>query len=252
MKVTTDGCLFGAWAAAVLDSRYLIADNGYITNGQPSTSFGHRPTANDPLSTFNFQLPNALDIGTGTGLLTLMLAQKTQAVIDAIEIDPAAAAQATQNMAASPWANRLQVMEGDITQIKLDKQYPVIISNPPFFENQLASPHKGKQMALHASALSLQQLLASMASLLLPQGIIFLLLPAYREAELKALVAQHGWYINQLVWVKQTPAHAPFRMMIQLSSNPAATLVSTITIKETNQQYSQDFVALLKDYYLHL
>lgn len=242
MKVTTDGCLFGAWAAAILDSGDWMLDAGYPVS--------HRSTDNDTRSSANDQ--RILDIGAGTGLLTLMLAQKTQAVIDAIEIDPAAAAQATQNMAASPWANRLQVITGDITQIKLDKQYAVIISNPPFFENQLASPHKGKQMALHASALSLQQLLASMASLLLPQGIIFLLLPAYREAELKALVAQHGWYINQLVWVKQTPAHAPFRMMIQLSSNPAATLVSTITIKETNQQYSQDFVALLKDYYLHL
>ncbi len=291
MKVTTDACLFGAWAAERLETGYWKLGTGYwildtgsiptptangnrgMTNGQRSsvndpwpTANDPRPTVNDPRSTTNDnrptppshpstdnrQLSTILDIGTGTGLLSLMLAQKSTHSIDAVEIDPIAAEQAMQNIQASPWNDRIQVIKGDITQLELAHTYHTIISNPPFFENQLTSPDAGRQKALHASDLSLFNLFTAIVRWLHPEGTLLLLLPAYRLAELEKLAAQHRLHLHAITWVKQTPRHEPFRMMVQLGYTPSELQQNTITIKETNQQYSEAFTALLKDYYLHL
>jgi tRNA1Val (adenine37-N6)-methyltransferase len=233
MKVTTDGCLFGAWVAAKVAA--LTVDR------VPNT--GNRSTANGQRSTF-------LDIGTGTGLLSLMLAQKTPLPIDAVEIDPAASEQAAQNMMASPWADRLQVITGDITTLALNGPYSVIISNPPFFENQLASPDKARQKALHATELSLSALFTAIGRLLHPRGTLFLLLPAYRHTELGDLASQNGLQLQAITWVKQTPRHEPFRMMVQLGRLAVPLQEDALIIREADQQYSADFVELLKDYYL--
>jgi tRNA1Val (adenine37-N6)-methyltransferase len=240
MKVTTDGCLFGGWAAA------KIVDSGQMTDDSLA------PTNSNQPSTVNRQLSSLLDIGTGTGLLSLMLAQKTSLTIDAVEIDPAAAEQARQNFVASPWTDRLQVITGDITQVQLGQLYHTIISNPPFFENQLASPDAGRQKALHAAALSLSALFTAATQWLHPQGTVFLLLPAYRDAELKKLAHQNGLYLQAITWVKQTPRHEPFRMMVQLGRHISPLQEDWLIIREADQQYSTGFVDLLRDYYLEM
>lgn len=296
MKVTTDACLLGAWAAEIIvdggqmtddsqkhplvttinnvtqsqtlaiesrptanDQRSSTNDPRSTTHGHPSTDnrqlstiLGHRPTHHNNPSTDNRHPSSILDIGTGTGLLSLMLAQKTAQPIDAVEIDPAAAAEAEQNIQASPWGDRIRVIKGDITQLELAQTYHTIISNPPFFENQLRSPDVGRQQALHASELSLVALFTAMVRWLHPQGSLFLLLPAYRRDEMMTLAKQHGLHLQTITWVKQTPRHEPFRMMVQLGFTPAGLQENTLTIKETDQQYSEAFTALLKDYYLHL
>lgn len=261
MKVTTDACLFGAWAAGRLDVEALgrhqavgmagcwILDTGSVPT---PTANGNRATTNGQRSSANDQRPSVLDIGTGTGLLSLMLAQKITHSIDAVEIDPLAAEQAMQNIQASPWSNRIQVIKGDITQLQLAHTYHTIISNPPFFENQLASPDAGRQKALHASELSLANLFTAIVRWLHPKGTLLLLLPAYRLAELEKLAAQHRLHLHAITWVKQTPRHEPFRMMVQLGYTPSELQQNTITIREAGQQYSEAFTALLKDYYLHL
>lgn len=256
MKVTTDACLFGAWAAErvdtgnwTLDTGYWIPDSGSVptptANGNRATTNGHPSTVNRPLSSI-------LDIGTGTGLLSLMLAQKTPQPIDAVEIDPIAAEQAAQNIQASPWSNSIQVITGDITQVALEHTYHTIISNPPFFENQLASPDARRQKALHASELSLSNLFIAIVRWLHPEGQVFLLLPAYRLTELEKLAHQNGLHLQAITWVKQTPRHEPFRMMVQLGFAPSELQQNTLTIRGADQQYSEAFIALLKDYYLHL
>src|SRR5258705_6346666 len=130
MKVTTDACLFGAWVA--IEAGILESEDGSI-----------------------------LDIGAGTGLLSLMLAQKTNVSIDSVEIDEAAAKQARENADASPWKERIFVMPGDAKYMAytLCKNFDIIISNPPFYENELASPDHHKNIAHHDGGLLLDELL---------------------------------------------------------------------------------------------
>ena len=129
MKVTTDGCLFGAWVANAINNSELIINN-------------------------------CLDIGTGTGLLSLMLAQKNpQIKIDAVEVDKDAFEQAKKNIAESPWANRIKVYHADIKVFGSAKKYDVIISNPPFYENELKGNDEKKNIAHHNDGLLLPELL---------------------------------------------------------------------------------------------
>jgi tRNA1Val (adenine37-N6)-methyltransferase len=226
MKVTTDSCLFGAWAAAVM-----------------------KLNEHDLL----------LDIGAGTGLLSLMAAQKNNCRIDAVEIDKDAFVQAGENAAQSPWKERINIINADIRQWPAERKYSCIISNPPFFENQLASPDAAKNKALHAQALSLAELFAAFDKHIVEGGKIFLLMPAYRKEEVISMAEVHGYFIEQMVMVKQTPAHEPFRILLQLhlpvSQRPNGSLTTTeetLTIRQSNNEYSAGFTALLKDYYLYL
>src|SRR5687767_979288 len=109
MKVTTDACLFGAWCSKEIQK--TKEKNQKI-----------------------------LDVGTGTGLLSLMIAQQTDAFITAVEIDKDAAAEAQYNFSLSPWANRLQVLQEDITAIHFKEPFDGIICNPPFYERDLKGP----------------------------------------------------------------------------------------------------------------
>jgi tRNA1Val (adenine37-N6)-methyltransferase len=224
MKVTTDGCLFGAWVAE------QVATNKQTYPG------------NNTL----------LDIGTGTGLLSLMLAQKTDCMIDAIEMEENAFQQALSNAAQSPWNSRIKITQADARTFSAEKKYDCIISNPPFFENQLASPDARKNKALHAHELSMEELFTCFKRNIHPQGTIFLLMPAYRREAITSMATKHDFFIHQAVMVKQTPSHEPFRIMLQLGGTEKQVQTTGLMIREMNNDYSQDFVNLLKDYYLHL
>ena len=218
LKVCTDACLFGAWA-----SHQLI--------NNPPTSI--------------------LDIGTGTGLLSLQLAQKIpSAVIDAVELDPAAAAQAAQNAAATNF--NIQVHNADIKNYG-GKKYQHIISNPPFFENDLKSEHALKNQAMHSTTLTLQNLFTCVNDLLEPLGSFSLLLPFARTNEVEGLAQSHGFTVTHKAVVQQTPNHTPFRVMYIFSKTAfmVAASETSIVIKE-NESYTPAFIAYLKDYYLYL
>ncbi len=219
MKVCTDACLFGAWLAAMLQLEAFAR--------------------------------TILDVGAGTGLLSLMLAQKTSASIDAIEIEPAAAQQASENFLRSPWAHRLKVLHGDYKNIQLLKKYDVVIANPPFYEHDLKSNTKNKNIALHSSHLSLNELLATTASVLTTSGKFALLLPYHRTQECIKLAAIVRLFPQQIVKVQQTPLHSAFRAMILFSGAQAEPIHSNIILK-ADGHYTFEFTVLLKDYYLHL
>lgn len=219
MKVTTDACLFGAWVAATIKS--------------------------------NLDL-KCLDIGTGTGLLSLMLAQAHNLQIDAIELDRDAAAQASENIAASPWAENISVMHGDILAYN-GGPYDLIITNPPFYESDLAGPNAKRNMAHHAGGLQLQDLLGKTSSLLSTEGDLFLLLPFKRQQEVGQLLHQAGLVILQEISVYPTPTHKPIRLLLHVSrKRGAARQHSAIFIKDENGHYTSNFTALLKPYYLYL
>ena len=222
MKVTTDGCLFGAWAAkTVYDSQLPIA--------------------------------RTLDIGTGTGLLSLMFAQKIHTQIDAVEIDAAAAMQAQANFEASPWAKRLQVYQTSIQAFSptTSHQYNFIITNPPFFEHDLKSTNAKRNIALHSAELSLETLLATIHRLLAANGQFAILLPYHRVSYFTELTTPFGFVLHQQVLVKQTPKHPYFRAMLLFGFTQTTTLERELIIK-AEDAYTEDFKILLKDYYLDL
>ncbi|HMI78726.1 MAG TPA: methyltransferase, partial [Ferruginibacter sp.] len=170
MKVCTDACLFGS----------------LIANGQ--------------------LLPaHCLDIGTGTGLLSLMYAQKDPlAIIDAVEIDEAVAGQAKENFAASPWAGRLNIFNTDILALHPPEKYDLIFSNPPFFEDDLRSPDEFKNSAKHDTTLDLKQLLQVVDTNLTNEGSFAVLLPYHRVEYFTNEADKAGLHLVEYVLVKQT------------------------------------------------
>ncbi len=221
MKVCTDSCLFGAWAAAWL---------------QQQISF-----------------TTVLDIGAGTGLLSLMLTQKNKnAQIDAIEIDQAAAQQARENFTHSPWADNLFVKECDIKDFPAGKQYDFIISNPPFYQDDLLSQNENKNRAHHHTSLSLDALINAAKRLLSHTGYFAVLLPFHRSFafENKALV--QGFFTNKKTTVKPNERGTDFRVMLLLSHQNSECEKDEITIKNPKGDYTTAFIDLLKDYYLYL
>jgi tRNA1Val (adenine37-N6)-methyltransferase len=218
MKVCTDACLFGSISPA-LTTRDL----------------------------------RVLDIGTGTGLLSLMYAQRhTDAMIDAVEIDPSAAEQATENFAASAWRDRLKVYNISIQEFKPAHSYDVIISNPPFFDNDLKSNDTKRNLALHSAALNLEELIASNDRLLKHDGCFGVLLPYHRTEYFQQLAAAKGFHLAQKILVKQSPQHSYFRSILFFSRKEIIAVEREIVIQETSRKYTPDFTALLKDYYLYL
>ncbi|RYY55751.1 MAG: methyltransferase domain-containing protein [Chitinophagaceae bacterium] len=233
MKVTTDGCLLGAWAASVIGE-----------NDVPVTSSS--PAQN-----------RILDIGAGTGLLSLMLAQASNYSIDAIEIDEQAAIQADENFANSKWSERLSIIHSDVKTFAGEQAYQVIISNPPFYENELKSGNTPKDTAHHDEGLSLAALFYAIDQNLSDDGKLFLLLPVKREADLQKLMNLYGFSTDEKVLVKQTTAHSPFRIIIlasrvQKSGEAYPAKVSEESIKDGNGGYTEWFSNLLEPYYLAL
>lgn len=231
MKVTTDACLFGAWVAEKVRSRESEVGSQELKVG------------------------NVLDIGTGTCLLSLMLAQKCDADIDAIEIDDEAAAQATENEEACSFRNRIQVINADIRDYNFEKKYDVIISNPPFYENELKSVSSKKNIAHHGDNLSLQELLTVIKQNLNPGGLFFLLLPFKRDEEIRNLVYQNEMQLKLITLVRQSVHHDFFRIMIMgtnAEDGYTEAEFDELSIWDEHQQYTEEFVQLLKDYYLYL
>lgn len=217
LKICTDACLFGAWVA-------------------------HQLTSNQPTT--------ILDIGTGTGLLSLQLAQKLpSAVIDAVELDPAAAAQAAQNAAATNF--HILVHNTDIKNYG-GKKYQHIISNPPFFENDLKSEHALKNQAMHSTTLTIQNLFSCVGDLLEPAGSFSVLLPFARANEVEGLAKSHGFTVAYKTVVQQTPKHPPFRVMYIFSKTAFVTAAETSIVIKENDNYTPAFITYLKDYYLYL
>ena len=218
MKVCTDACILGAWFANKIHPYQHI-----------------------------------LDIGSGTGLIMLMLAQKTNASIQGIEIDAAAFEQLQNNIRNSPWASQLQVAHADIRDYSFPHQFDFIISNPPFFENDLVSVAGNEQTAKHSKDLTLAQLITCIQKHLTPDGSFGILLPWHRRDYFDNLATHQGFYLSAQLAVQQSPQHPYFRAILQYKRSPQPFIEQeSLIIKNSGNQYTHEFVELLRDYYLKL
>jgi tRNA1Val (adenine37-N6)-methyltransferase len=216
MKVTTEGCLFGAWFAAKCTAPGSI-----------------------------------LDIGSGTGLLMCMMAQVAECPIHGIEIDPAAFAQCRGNLAASPWHERLTVFEGDIRSFEMPRRYDLILSNPPFHQKSLLSSDHRVNLARHSDSLSEAALLESIIRNLDPRGSFGVLLPCHRSDSFELAAREKGFLLMGKLQVRQTPAHDFFRTILHMGLGPTGSaVIEEMTIRGADGTYSQDFSRLLAPYYL--
>jgi tRNA1Val (adenine37-N6)-methyltransferase len=216
MKVCTDACLFGA----------LLHK---IANG------------------------NTLDIGTGTGLLSLMLAQKSPNIkIDAVEIDKDAYEQALINFAESNWNDRLSVFHNNICSYKSSYQYDFIFSNPPFYENDLKSNDDKRNLAMHTAGLKYEDLLSNVKRLLDLNGSFAVLLPSSAEIKFIDKAAKFGLFATEITRFKQSTKHSFFRSVILFLREEKQTLIKEISIKDEQNNYTDNFKDLLRNYYLFM
>jgi tRNA1Val (adenine37-N6)-methyltransferase len=221
MKVTTDSCFFGAWCAEEMSKLPL--------NGS-----------------------RLLDIGTGTGLLPLMIAQKNKLLMDAVEIDKEAASQAKENIASSPWPDQITVYNKNILRFDPKKQYDFIISNPPFYENELSSGLQARDMAHHSSELKMDQVISIIKERLRENGRFFLLLPFKREKEIETLTARDQLYVQNKILLRPSPEQSPSRIILMGSKKRQDATSLTVSIRDQTNEYTGEFNELLKDYYLYL
>ena len=221
MKVCTDACLFGA----------ILADKIYREQNKVS---------------------NLLDIGTGTGLLSLQVVQKNRLSIDAVEIDRDSYEQAQQNFSNSPWSEKLRIYNTDILDFVADKKYDCIISNPPFYEGDLKSDNSKKNAAKHDSTLKLEQLFKVIEEHLSPPGYFAVLLPYQRVDYFITLAAGFNYKVQEQWMIRPTDAHPFFRGILIFSLAPSEIVIKEISIKDSTGNYTAEFVDLLKDYYLQL
>lgn len=218
MKVTTDACIQGAWTPLL-----------------PS-------------------VVNVLDIGTGTGLLSMMLAQRNpQIIIHAIELDPAAAEQATQNFRECQWTHRIHPLLTDIRQYAAPYPYDLIICNPPFFAKSLLGPTHSKNIARHDVSLTCQQLLIKAASMLAFNGRLSLLLPHTEYLLWRKTAIQCGLYEIECLNIRHHPTAPIKRVVTILTPTPVSTPNATeLIIQNTIGEYTDHFKQLLANFYLNL
>lgn len=221
MKVGTDGVLLGAWC----------------------------PTPEQPRA--------ALDIGTGTGLLALMIAQRcTECRVDAVEIDEDSSRQASANSAASPWHERITVYNSsiqDFTRAGMPGKYDLVVSNPPYFENSLQSPDGGRATARHTIDLTYQELVGCAAVCLSWDGIFAVIVPHGVTERFCKLAEQVGLYLHRWTEVYPKPGIPPRRSLLMLRKMPPRVPVfpDSLTIEVGGRHvYSAEYMALTRDFYL--
>lgn len=213
MKIGTDGLLLGSWAG--------LEDAESI-----------------------------LDIGTGTGLLALMAAQRNaSARVFAVEIDADAAAQAQQNFRASPWGDRLQLRQGAIQRLEFPQKFDHIICNPPYFSEGIRSAQKARRTARHSDSLSLRELMMSLDRLLAGQGKATLVIPFDQQKTLLQEAAFFQLFPQNMLLVLPKKDFPPKRLLVEFSRERGAISEEKIIIQGENG-YSDAYQVLTSGFYL--
>lgn len=196
---------------------------------------------------------NILDIGTGTGLIALMMAQRSQAHIDAIELDKNAFDEAWQNVQNSDWSDKITVFQSsfqEYAEICLRK-YQLIVSNPPFFSNSIKNPDQKKSLARHDDALPVNDLFIGVKKLLTTDGIFSVIIPAVNLDEFEKVAHTQHIHLTELVKIKPTPDKPVKRIIASFSKEKYPIQESELVIENGGRHvYSKDYQALTREYYL--
>lgn len=219
MKVGTDGVMLGAWS---------------------------------PVS----KARRVLDIGTGSGLLALMLAQRTPSTvtIDAVELDEEAAAQAQENAQASPWADRITVHSADIRQWSKENttRYDLIVSNPPYFDEGVKCATPERERARYTTTLDHQALLEIAATLITEEGFFCVVLPIEASDAFTAKALNLGWHLRLRTDVAETEGRLPHRVLLAFSPRQCELFADRLVIRGPDQRYSDGYTALTEAFYVFM
>ena len=214
MKVGTDGILLGAWAD--------------VQSAQ-----------------------SVLDIGAGSGLISLMLKQRSPFIsITAIEVDAKAALQAQSNIAHSQWPD-IKVIEHDILTYTSAQPFDLVVSNPPFFQRSLKGPNEARNTARHTDSLSFAGLFDAFNRLSTLDAKLALVLPAESLDQISTLVTKYGFCLSRITYVKTTLTKPAKRVLIEVSKLKQICLESELIIHQ-GDGYHPDYIKLCKDFYLKM
>lgn len=213
MKVGTDGVLLGAWA----------------------------PVEN---------ITSILDVGTGTGLISLMLSQRSIATITAIDIDEGAVCQARENFEQSPWKERLNVLHTDFNTFQPSGLFDLIVSNPPYFVNSLKSPDAQRSIARHDNTLTYNNLFRGVSQFLAPEGIFAVIVPADVLNTIVSIAAPYNLYPYKHTDVITSPGKPPKRTLICFTASVYDCRPDELLIELERHKYSNEYIALTRDFYL--
>ena len=193
-----------------------------------------------------------LDIGTGSGLIALMLAQRSDCVIHGIEIEKNAAQQANENAAKSPWRNRISIFNQSLQDFRsTTNRYDLIVSNPPYFERSMLAPDQNRSVARHNHFLTQQELLDGVKKLLRPHGRLALILPFEGYRGFRELALSSGFFEIRNMSVKPTPEKPANRVLGEFADIPGRTDPSEIVIEKYGRHgYSEEYIDLTKYFYL--
>lgn len=219
MKVGTDGVLLGAWSS--LDKN-------------PDT---------------------ILDIGAGTGLIALMLAQRSTAeTIDALEIDEAAYEQCVENFEASPWGDRLFCYHAGLDKfvVEWEDTYDLIVCNPPFYSEDVSSGNLSRDTARQNAALPFEELLNGVSLLLSEDGVFATIIPFKEEGDFLVLAASLGLYPQKITHVRGNPTSKIKRSLLQFGCMETEIDIDALTIEVERHEYTEEYRKLTQDFYLKM
>ena len=219
MKIGTDAVLLGAWA-----------------------NLEHHPNS-------------VLDIGAGTGVISLMLSQRSnEETIDAIEIDKNAYEQCGGNFENSPWSDRLFCYHASLEEFtdEIDYKYDLIISNPPFYSDTFKSENKQRDLARFNDAMPFHHLVESVSKLLSDEGTFSVIIPFKEEENFIELASNINLFPNRITRVKGSPTSEIKRSLMEFSFNKNGLRINELIIEVERHQYTQDYINLTEDFYLKM
>jgi tRNA1Val (adenine37-N6)-methyltransferase len=196
---------------------------------------------------------NILDVGTGTAIIALMLAQKSTSSIDGVEIDKDACDQALVNVSNSQWVNRIQIYHTSIQDFwkSFSLKYDLIVSNPPYFINSFKAPCEKRKTARHADTLTHDDFIKAVLTLLKPPGRLCLILPYKESLIFRKLAADNKLFCNKLTQVKPRADKIVNRVLMEFSFTDIPLVEKELIIEESQRHhYTSDYKSLTKDYYL--